>query len=618
MPSVLKSSNSKNMPSKIYILFLTLFVFLSSCIATESDPSSDSTTTTESDGAQTPQPPVVDNHGIWQLQDDQFDPFLELHPNVAVLFTRADDLYSYSGKYQFDRAAHILRDLRNSSTQFAVIEGDRKTSPIHEEFGIEYYPAIKYCHHDYLSPQLNTTKNDVITPLSDTDEHGQWEIRCLDFNHHIVELMVVRWIEGLSNPCSLVISNVEQFEGAKRTHEILFVGFFESFDSLGYQLYEDICKQYKWERDIWAYEPSFAVVVDQEFANTLSENMPGLIAYCEFKEHAWIYNGPMTDRGAIRSFIETERYPYFTQITAFNFKQYTEELDLPLLWVAIDDQHESYVQKVGAFYEQLGIEYKGYFAIVWISSQAYMGHIRKLGFPYVPGVLYLDEKNHYKQLYDPQASIMDYNLVKTFIDSCLDGTGKLFIKSQDNAQIQEAIDNDKDALDKDNILVRHVNGNELVEILEGNEEVYGKYNVIVFYYAPWDTRCRKFHAVYERVAEMLLNEDGSAMYDDLLLVKMDATQNDTPHVIDTYPKIYLYKNGKWPKTVSTDNWEVYSRKREENRFVKWIRQRCGYPMPEEIVSVGVDASGEQVVNEEQEQGEEGNEEEEEDGPFEYY
>lgn len=32
-----------------------------------------------------------------------------------------------------------------------------------------------------------------------------------------------------------------------------------------------------------AYEPSFGVVFNKELENTLSENIPGLIVYCEFK-----------------------------------------------------------------------------------------------------------------------------------------------------------------------------------------------------------------------------------------------------------------------------------------------------------------------------------------------
>ena len=329
-------------------------------------------------------------------------------------------------------------------------------------------------------------------------------------------------------------------------------------------------------------------------------------------EHAWIYNGDFTDRTAIKNFIETERYPFFTQITGFNFKQYTEELDLPLIWVAIDDEFTEYVAKVSKFWEGIGIEYKGYLSIVWISSNAYMGHIRKLGLPFVPGVLYQDERNNYKQLYDPTASILDYDGIKKFIDSCLDGTGTLYIKSQDEEEMAAAVDNDRQLMGKNDILIRHVNGNELQEILEGNEAKYGKMNVVVFYYAPWDDRCQQFHSVYEHIAEMLMaDREGNEMFvDELLLVKIDATANDTPIPINVYPRIYLYKNTVWPKTETRDNVIRYGLRRREEVFISWLKRMCGYAQEgDEIVSVGVDADGNQFSEEE--------EDEEEEGEFEY-
>lgn len=308
----------------------------------------------------------------------------------------------------------------------------------------------------------------------------------------------------------------------------------------------------------------------------------------------------------MKSFIETERYPYFTQISAFNFKQYTQDLELPLLWVAIDDEHEQYVERVGRFYEQMGIDYKGYVAIIWVSSNKFMGHIRKLGFPFVPGVMFIDKTNNYKQLYDPDAHILDEDGVRKFIDSALDGTGTLFIKSQDDEELQMAIDNDLKESGKENILVQHVNGRQLHEMLEGDEAQYGDKNVFVFYYAPWDSRSQDFHPIWEHVAELLTVEDGTAMYDDLLLVKMDATENDAPVPVHSYPTITLYKKEMWPKTKERSNMVRYQSRRKEEKVIEFIRKQCGYPMEEEkgeqeeMVSMKVGSDGKQQEIEEEE------------------
>eukprot|EP01084_Bolivina_argentea_P078019 141566_1 len=128
---------SKTLSSLLIVFGTTILPLILSDSAPQ-EQQSESSSETETDSKI--QTPAKDNHGIWILNDDEFDPFLDSHEDVAVLFTTPDDLYSYAGKYHFDRAAHILRDLRNSTTEFAVSTGN-SDSFIHEDFGIEYYPT---------------------------------------------------------------------------------------------------------------------------------------------------------------------------------------------------------------------------------------------------------------------------------------------------------------------------------------------------------------------------------------------------------------------------------------------------------------------------------------------
>lgn len=83
----------------------------------------------------------------------------------------------------------------------------------------------------------------TVKEINQTNEDEvEWKIRCLDYNYHVVELMVIKWIEGLNKECSIVIDNIDDFEEAKSNHEILFIGFFNSRDDVEFKLYEDICK----------------------------------------------------------------------------------------------------------------------------------------------------------------------------------------------------------------------------------------------------------------------------------------------------------------------------------------------------------------------------------------
>ena len=93
----------------------------------------------------------------------------------------------------------------------------------------------------------------------------------------------MQWVEGLNSQCSVLIENEEQFESAKSEHDVLFIGYFESLDSIEFDLFDDICKQYRWEKDIWAYEPRFAVILEPELRAKLSGRTPGMTVYCAFK-----------------------------------------------------------------------------------------------------------------------------------------------------------------------------------------------------------------------------------------------------------------------------------------------------------------------------------------------
>ena len=150
-------------------------------------------------------------------------------------------------------------------------------SAVHKEMRFEFYPQIKYCHHDHLSPLVRNQSS---------EEGPEWEVRCLDYQHHIIELQLVQWVEGLNSRCSVLVEDRAQFEATQSAHEVLFVGYFESAESVEFELFEDLCKQYNYEQDIWAYKPTFAAVLDLKLREELSERTPGVTAYCAFKGDA--------------------------------------------------------------------------------------------------------------------------------------------------------------------------------------------------------------------------------------------------------------------------------------------------------------------------------------------
>lgn len=61
-------------------------------------------------------------------------------------------------------------------------------------------------------------------------------------------------------------------------------------------------------------------------------------------------------------------------------------------------------------------------------------------------------------------------------------------------------------------------------------------NVLIFFYAPWCSHCKKFKPKYEKFAQKY------AHIDDLVVAKIDATANDWDkfnYPVNSYPTVYL-------------------------------------------------------------------------------
>jgi len=82
---------------------------------------------------------------------------------------------------------------------------------------------------------------------------------------------------------------------------------------------------------------------------------------------------------------------------------------------------------------------------------------------------------------------------------------------------------------------------ENVYVLVGSQfhEIIGKdKDVFVEFYAPWCGHCKKLAPEYEKLG------DAFADVQDVIIAKIDATENDTPEDIRGFPTLIFYPKGK--------------------------------------------------------------------------
>ena len=132
--------------------------------------------------------------------------------------------------------------------------------------------------------------------------------------------------------------------------------------------------------------------------------------------------------------------------------------------------------------------------------------------------------------------------VKTFFDGYAAGTLEAHLKSE---EIPES--NDEDVF----VLV----GKSFNNVIGQDKDVF------VEFYAPWCGHCKKLAPEYEKV--------GSAFSDveNVVVAKIDATENDTPEEIKGFPTLIFYPKGQ-------SKGEKYSGERTADAIIDFIKNKA--------------------------------------------
>jgi len=103
---------------------------------------------------------------------------------------------------------------------------------------------------------------------------------------------------------------------------------------------------------------------------------------------------------------------------------------------------------------------------------------------------------------------------------------------------------------------------ESVFVLVGKtfDEVVGKEkSVFVEFYAPWCGHCKKLAPEYDKVGEKFKGSQ------NVVIAKIDATENDTPEEIKGFPTLMFYPKGSLKGTK-------YEGGRKASDMIEWLEK----------------------------------------------
>lgn len=240
----------------------------------------------------------------------------------------------------------------------------------------------------------------------------------------------------------------------------------------------------------------------------------------------------------LEQFIQKEKFEVFGQITGENYQEYAER-GLPFVWVAVEGSDAEHREPVENAIKPTAKKFKGELSFVWIDNTKYGQHVTNLGIKSIPGLLITGERNA-KYLY--QGDVTNSKDIEEWFAKFAKGEIPKFMKSQEPPE----------------------ENNDSVFVLVGKtfEDVVGNNkNVFVEFYAPWCGHCKKLAPEYDKVGDAFKDSQ------NLVIAKIDATENDTPEEIRGFPTLIFYPKGS-KKGVK------YEGGRTSAEMIKWLEKQA--------------------------------------------
>jgi len=439
------------------------------------------------------------------LTAETFEEFIKSNSRVLIEFYAPWCGHCKRLQPEYEAAAKFLNEDSNSKTKLGKVDAV-KHKEIAERFGVRGYPTLKYF-----------INGDLETPV--------------DYNGGRTKDKILSWVQTQELPAVSFIKSEEDLKGLRSKKSIVLVAFLEKADP-------DTMLEIEKAAEKLRNDLVVAVAYGSELIG--ERELPTVAFYMEDFDPLF-FTGPITESSIMRIF-RNERFPPIGEIGPDNYQSYMDR-NLPLVWLAISPDDEKIANAVLDVIEPFAIERKGKLSFVWLDADKFSGHIENLGIQKIPGFLVIDEETNEKFKFS--GDIMNTDDLKDFFTKYDEGKLESFLKSEPEPEQNE--------------------GN--VKVLVGSSFAHMAFNkendVFVEFYAPWCGHCKKLAPEWDKLG------DAFSAKKDVVIAKIDATENDTPEKVEGFPTLVLY-----PKDCDSISCGVpYKGSRDSNELISWVSKQ---------------------------------------------
>jgi len=359
-----------------------------------------------------------------------------------------------------------------------------------------------------------------------------------DYNGPREAAGITKFMRSQVGPASKEIKTVEEAEKLLAKDEVVVFGF-GSADSTIMKTFAKTADKLR-EDFFFAHSSEEAVLKKLGQKESVVLYRPKHLAN-KFEESQVVYDGKEDDKGAMASWISSNKHGIVGHMTSDNAKEFKE----PLIVAYYDVDYVKNVKGTNYWRNRVlkvAKELSGYnFAVS--SKSDFQHELSEFGLDYVSGdkpVVTAKEKG---LKYKMEAEF-DMDNLKEFMEELKAGNLEAHIKS-------EAVP-DNSAND-----VKVAVAKNFEELVTKSEK-----DVLVEFYAPWCGHCKTLAPKYDELGAMMKDEA-------VEIVKMDATANDVPPEYDVkgFPTLFWLPSGT--KTPVS-----YNGGREVDDFVKYIAKEA--------------------------------------------
>jgi protein disulfide-isomerase A1 len=351
-----------------------------------------------------------------------------------------------------------------------------------------------------------------------------------DYSGGRTEDTIISWISKRAQPAVMTFDSSEGVEAFRSKNKLVLLACLtgDKESNTEVSTFYDTC-------EVVRESVSCALVSD---TSVCGDNK--VILYRQFDDPEVPHTGELTVE-AISAFVNSERFPLVDEIGPDNYKDYMDR-GVPLVWIALDGDNEEQKTTVIAAVTPAARSNKGALSFTWIDNNKYAQHVGNLGLSNVPGIIVVNGAEKY--IYTGDSTKEDE--VTAFFTKYNNGELEKFLKT-------EAVPEPND---------------EPVTVIVGstfNDYIGSDRDVFVEFYAPWCGHCKRLAPEYEKVGEEFKE------ISNLVIAKVDATENDTPEAIKGFPTLIWYPAGQ---TTGTK----YEGGRTADDIIGWIKEHATVDM----------------------------------------